>query len=635
MALRLAAGCLLALGVLSVSAPASGIRSAQHGQDVRRLDTLVVGPVESRLLRAFTRNMGPKLHFVRKAELSRPIDLVIIDGDHAAPSTLAGLAFPHDGDDEAAGAGPLLLRAVRSTRWVMVLDSGKGDEKYGLSHLTGLYPGGNGDAVYLLRRLPTSDGVPAVRILTETLPHYKRVRSATRARALRMREAMVVRTLRRVLTEPLQAAARHEARVTESRPALPRELLKAHWHIGPEIATYGQLSDSRGSQTPASNVNYYYDAYLGQESKSTENPTGKYQIIVGSIDGSFSPKTANQSFIKDWTTDFGVWDSRGWWTGSVQPSWRTSTGAGGVPLFLVKSDPATPNEETTYTSGTSYEFGAELSSEGPSGSAKVTVSNTKQYTVKNWVVRNASSGNDAAWRFSARDPCDVRAWPPPYFGDGGCFDFWGHPHQPNELSRGAMDFHLSTIWRTKAASAGWARFNSGLTGTLVWAHCTHGVGAACSRDLIDGANVSGSFAQTIDLNSVVPVPIEKVSFRPQSANARSWPYGQSIAVVAGTTVVAQVKLARPAPWDVTIVVSKKEKDGRDLDANDNLVLNKDAFEIKKGMTEGTFTLDTTANSLSPDAAKTVPLGVFYDGFTRAPLTVCASTLAAPCKTALR
>ena len=133
----------------------------------------------------------------------------------------------------------------------------------------------------------------------------------------------------------------------------------------------------------------------------------------------------------------------------------------------------------------------------------------------------------------------------------------------------------------------------------------------------------------------MPVPIEKVSFRPQSANARSWPYGQSIAVVAGTTVVAQVKLARPAPWDVTIVVSKKEKDGRDLDANDNLVLNKDAFEIKKGMTEGTFTLDTTANSLSPDAAKTVPLGVFYDGFTRAPLTVCASTLAAPCKTALR
>jgi len=123
-----------------------------------------------------------------------------------------------------------------------------------------------------------------------------------------------------------------------------------------------------------------------------------------------------------------------------------------------------------------------------------------------------------------------------------------------------------------------------------------------------------------------------VNPHPLSGNARSWPYGQSIAVLAGTTIVAQVKLARPAPWDVTIVVSKKERDGRDLDPNDNLILNKDAFEIKKGMTEGTFRLDTTANSLNPDGVKTVPLGVFYDGFTRAPLTVCASAQAAPCKT---
>ena len=629
MALRLAAGVLLAIGVLSGSSPASGIGSAEHRQGARRLDTLVVGPVQSHLLRAFKRNMGSKLHFVRKAGLTRPIDLVIIDGDHAAPATLAGLASSHDGDDEAAGAGPLLLRAIQSTRWVMVLDSSKSDERHGLSHLTGFYPGGNGNAVYLMRRLRTSDGVPRCRILTETLPVYKHPLSRARAHALQGRTARVVSVLRHALTQPLPAAARVEARAAENRPSLPRELLKAQWHIGPEIATFRQISASSGNQTPAANINYYYDAYLAQESKSTANPTGKYQIIIGSIDGSFSPKSANERFIKDYTTDFGVWDSRGWWTGAVEPSWKTSTGAGGAPLFLVKSDPATPNEETKYTSGTSYEFGAELSSEGPTGSAKVTVSNAKEYTVKNWVVRNASSGNDAAWRFSARDPCDVRNWPPSIYV---CFDGWGHPYEPNELSKGALDFHLSTIWRTKTVSTGLARFDSSVRGTLVRTWCTHGVGALCSRDQIDSESVFRTFTQAIDLNSVVPVPVEKVSFRVESANARSWPYGQSIAVVAGTTVVAQVKLARPAPWDVTIVVSKKERDGRDLDPNDNLILNKDAFEIKKGMTEGTFRLDTTANSLNPDGVKTVPLGVFYDGFTRAPLTVCASAQAAPCKT---
>ena len=226
---------------------------------------------------------------------------------------------------------------------------------------------------------------------------------------------------------------------------------------------------------------------------------------------------------------------------------------------------------------------------------------------------------------------DVRNWPPSIYV---CFDGWGHPYEPNELSKGALDFHLSTIWRTKTVSTGLARFDSSVRGTLVRTWCTHGVGALCSRDQIDSESVFRTFTQAIDLNSVVPVPVEKVKYAfgwkvptrapgpmarasPSSRVQPSWSRSSSRDQRRGTS----------RSWCL-----KKERDGRDLDPNDNLILNKDAFEIKKGMTEGTFRLDTTANSLNPDGVKTVPLGVFYDGFTRAPLTVCASAQAAPCKT---
>ena len=175
---------------------------------------------------------------MRKAGLTRPIDLVIIDGDHAAPATLAGLASSHDGDDEAAGAGPLLLRAIQSTRWVMVLDSSKSDERHGLSHLTGFYPGGNGNAVYLMRRLRTSDGVPQpFRILTgdaACLQASSQPRARPRASGADGQGRK--RAPARVDTATTGGRSGRSLRAAENRPSLPRELLKAQWHIGPEIS---------------------------------------------------------------------------------------------------------------------------------------------------------------------------------------------------------------------------------------------------------------------------------------------------------------------------------------------------------------------------------------------------------------
>jgi hypothetical protein len=623
-----AALALVALIVLAASMPAAGSPSWGKGTAAKHIEALVIGPIHSSLLGALKKSMGSELRLIRGETLTSNIDLVIVDGDQAPPEELAGVVAPDETQAEQEDA-TVLNQAARSTRWVLVVDPSKSDERSGLSHLTGFEPTRGHDLAYLFRSFHTHRGVPDTRIITEPLERLRGVSRHLRARLVRARTAGMVRLIRHALESGAASSARLDK--AESATQLAPEVPKQEWQITREQLGFVPVTENQQQQTPVLSVTYNFGLYLAHESATTANPDGKYQVLTETVDGRFSPKTTFEKFIANEQRDptFGskFWKSRGYWTSVIEPTLRKE----GDSISLLHVAPATPNDQTKYTSSTTATFGVELAKD-PKATASVTIGNTSEYTISDWVVKNTSDRENASWRFSSRQPCDVRSWPPE-----GCFTGAPEslPKEPNALSTGSMDFHLSAVWRTKRLFRGFAPLRQIYAVQLLKTDCldTSYTVPTCDTTRIRPEGRATSDPFTVDLNAVVPVPVESLSYQPKNPAQPAWRYGEGIAVLAGTTVTGKVKLGGRTPGDVAMPISKKDKDGRDLDPNENVVIKNtnDVLNLKRGDTEGTFTLETTANGMDASGSRTVALGIFYDGFTRSPITVCASRQSAPCQ----
>ena len=140
---------------------------------------------------------------------------------------------------------------------------------------------------------------------------------------------------------------------------------------------------------------------------------------------------------------------RAWWTGTVDASVTPDAGTDGKLTWQANA-PSTPNEESTYTSGQTFEVGFSASKEGGGVSGSYAVNNEKEQTVPDWGVVSDTTGNALSWEFSARNSCDIRA---DSYSSTRCFNTGtgadGTPVRPNTLSLGNLPLAASARWRTK------------------------------------------------------------------------------------------------------------------------------------------------------------------------------------------
>lgn len=376
----------------------------------------------------------------------------------------------------------------------------------------------------------------------------------------------------------------------------------------------------RGScqQTVTIHLSTTYDVFL---QNSISRPFGERQWIAAGVDGWTTPKLSSQPWCAVQTADVTNVSGRttselvtGWWIAALDTSLAPRTDG----IALRQALPETANASTEYTSGTSFKLGfsarartsllAEAaqadggtSHDGSSvpidGSvdAEWSVSSSAKYTVSNWSVRSLTSGNSAAWRFYARDPCDTES-PSDLTTVNGCFAVSGElvnsglPAQPNELSKGQMPFHTSGLWYTDEVRNDTVAFRPAAQTDLLEASCLGFFGAVCTRRFANRTTHAWSMpALGLDLGAVVPVRIASLAFDPGDD------------VTAGTKVTAIVALERPAPTDLSLPVTSDIRN----------VTVPARVDIRAGDTTGTFTILTRDNALKPGDHETGVISVFY------------------------
>jgi hypothetical protein len=511
------------------------------------------------------------LSSLRPIRGSRPVDLVIVDGD------------------AIAGAGLARMRRVKRNldagRWVLALDVSDEDRR-AVKELTG-FKGGTGYSSAILFRRAPAGGVDQVRIVESHVTTRLEERRHPRT---------VARVTAQLLADELRTAPR--ARAAADKP-VPTELQHVQFSYTTEDSSqFDRLAWNATvqPQTPNWSVDSTYDVFLDN---STQRPQGANQWVRVKVDGSFAPKRASER----WSAD--GWQSYSWWTGAAALSLQPVLGTGrDGRLSLVQASPETENEETEYSVGSSFHVGFSgeaggSEEEGAEGSAGVDLgwefSEHRSFKVKDWTVREQSQPGDAlaGWRFAARNPCDVRDLKPDRAHN--CFaTSWRGPLEPNELSKGTLDFHSAAVYRTKEVVRDSVLFGTRLGFTLVDTFSDH-CAAVCYDQSYHTYEVSDGDQHEVDLGTVVPIPIWKIEFSP----GKAVPEGAQ--VPAGTRAVGSVHLTGPANMDLTIPLSS---------SSPNVTVDR-LVKIKKGQTSGTFQVLTNANGMQPGQRLTAVVSTFY------------------------
>jgi hypothetical protein len=373
-----------------------------------------------------------------------------------------------------------------------------------------------------------------------------------------------------------------------------------------------------GQQTASWTMNHSFDVYLDN---GDGHPQGNNQIVTYALDGQFTPKLPGEDFFH-MNDDFrvaantGYHLEKGWWTGTIGSS-VTPAAASDAKLTWRASEPQTPNADTTYTSGQSFEVGFTGSSEGAEVSGSYSVTNEKSYSAPNWGVQNNTSGNKLSWLFSSRSPCDGR---PAGYDRDKCFrnaalTDWG-PEQPNDLSLGQTQVHTNGRWTTKGLleeGKGQLDFTVSTPISLVDTYCNDFEFFVCPRNsrLIDYASTGpkeGSYS--IDASIVNPIPVESLKLAPNPAN------GSKLEKVTGT-----VTLEKKAPMDISVVIYSDSKNA--VVGGPSGSGSQRTISIPKGSSSADFTVQTNDNKLSPGAHTTASITAFYAGPTTEQLQIRA------------
>jgi hypothetical protein len=616
-------GVLVVLGVVLVVP----VGAAAAGPRLPALVFAGSGGVVWRDLRA---GLGGRLVVRRETrarlDADRRYGLVVFDGDRLAARALAG--------DRRA-----LRDYLDGGGWVLALDASSADFARVLDGLTGFSArpvhGSAGASVFMFREAVVR-GVPTVEMLDapSLVPSgafglsagARRAAIAGQARRLAQMIATRLQHPDTGTGHPNQAQdippeALHAAwTYTQTGSAVPPA---AYWVANRDRAPAGIAPPPAGQQTASWTVNQQFAAYLDN---SAVHPEGNYQIVTYDLDGEFTPKEPSQKFQfmdDQFKVGAAFYDlERSWWTGYVASAVTPDAAATGK-LIWEASQPATPNEEGTYTSGQKFEVGVTVTHEGPGVSGSYSVSSEQEHSVPDWGVTNETAGDDLGWLFSARDHCNVT--PDSYTVDG-CFNWGafqdGTPVRPNDLSRGQLQFAASGRWRTKqllTGDQGRLTFKVATPVTMADTVCEDWSVATCDRHVSGSAHLSRfgtgppETDYTVDVADVVPVGVAAINLTPNPAD------GSTNQKVTGTVV-----LKAPTPLPLTIKLFSD-------DANATLPLplgngvSQDTVTIPAHQNSATFTINTNANGLDKGEVETVDITAFYTAPTTTQLHVRATS----------
>jgi hypothetical protein len=613
----------LALGVLSLAILVLPPAASAARQPVRALVLRdATSPVLGELRAQLGANLRVKRATSRRLRQSRRYRLLIVDGDTFSPA-------------ELARRRRAINRYMNRRGWVLALDVRRGHFARALDRLTRLSVrpaiGGRSARVFLFRhalvgRVPATVTLRAPRLNpmgSQQLP------PSGREKALADNTARIAGLVRARLLRPgagLPPAP--TVRLTSGGDGIPAEALHKLWlhteagSLVPKPAYFtastppplGVTPPTPGSQTVTWTMNHQFDAYLDN---SPSHPDGNFQVVTYDLDGQLAPKKSNEKFQymdDQFQVGAGYLNlERAWWTGLVDVSVTPDAATDGK-LTWQGNAPATPNEETTYSSGQEFEVGISATEEGPALSASYTVNNETEHTVPDWGVVSDSSGNDLDWEFSARNACDVRPTSTP----AACAGSNLLPVRPNELSLGNLSVATSGRWRTKEPLEppnGTLAFTLDTPVTLADTVCPYYGILECDQRwgiFVDTIKTGPpAINYTLDASDVVPVGLKPLTLSPNPAD------GASNQPVTGT-----ITLERPAPVQTNVKVFSD-------DANATLPLpvqgapdvTQDSVTIPEGESSATFRINTNNNDLPKGATETADITAFYTEPTVAQLRV--------------
>ena len=567
------AACLLYSGS-TLARAASGSSTDQTVND-QPIKALVHGTISSETYEDLS------LHLAITADDGQQdasqFDVLIFDGN----------SEPADGTDAVLSTE--ISRALGHGKWVLAFDAG---EKVKTTYIAPVIyfstPGRSRS--YLVRSVTETDGSSSWRIISSpaifpggpTLNPEKEV-------AWNDAESLVTR-----LKDPGASLApvANPAQGTDVQPGadsadplppdspIPPGLIHSRWYStvdeGPLALPQPAKRSNAAKQHYRLIVNSTYTAFLN----NNNNASGDFQFVLVQIDGSFNP-TNGTGYFANMTTQ-----ERAWFDDRIRVRLDPSEASDPkLNLSWVNNAPITPNPTSTYTTNSSFTIGFFAGF----GESSYTWGTSKSFEIPAWKVSSNGSGSNMDWNFRSANPnadiaynqCasnSILNW----FNTCGVFDN-GYPNSngsPNELSRVQNIFHTAVVYRTVGVRSGtYARalFVGRITPNLPDLFCNIDIGAICgSKPSWDTYFNTTGFNVIIDLNAVVPVPLQHMTFSQNPA-------------VAGTKVTGQVFLQNPAPIDTRVFLTS---------LNPNRAKVPASIVIAKGQTSNTFDVLTTPGGSS-------------------------------------
>ena len=680
---------------------AAGSAAAAEKRAGPEADALVLGRAASPALKAL-RSVAD-LDTTRAAEVDRlrpqRYDMLVVDGHHLTPGELQ--------------RRPSLQNFVAAGKWIAAFDLRPADHE-ALETYTGFDVGnaeGSDRSEMFVSRVSLVGGKPTVEMINSG-PYSQPGTSGLGERRETSLSQDHVRQVARLVDDRIDAegasvASKLEPVGCNGLPA-PNDAQQAaqvpylqhigfcytdagakntpagYWTRGKYEGWMNSISAPGWPQVSEWTVNHRFDVFLSNPPcPPKQTPNGEaapddwcdHQVVSHALNVvNFNPAKGgtffrmNDTFTTGWSAGQNYIPERAWWTGRID-SRVTPSAATAANLTLLSTSPATPNEETTYSEGSSWNVGfsagATAGSEGPGGNfgvnAGYTYNDSKTWPIKDWGVKSDVSGNNLSWTFSARQPCDMSKWSTdgrtPVKTDFGnyytigvpdrqCFATLGrntspcpaspyvsecYPVEPKPLSKGAAgDFRTFGSWRTKKllevskdgkTNEGLLTFNLSTPITLVDTYCHAvwhtwcdpvGVAAPPGQHLAltgpDAENV------TIDATLVNPIPIKELKLSATSVgkDGKLVTVENVKSVKAGEVVTGDVVLEKPARMPVTVALfsdkdNAKLRDVKGLPGGGN----KGSITIGAGTSTGKFKIDTNDNNLKPGDHITVTIAAFY------------------------
>jgi hypothetical protein len=524
-----------------------------------RLALETVGPVSSPVFDALRRLPDVRLG-------SDAAAAVVVDGDALTPQELARDAR--------------VRRALLAGRWVLALDVSAAHKLDGMCALVGA-ANAEPSRAYLVRLAPNASG-PADTWVVDLGRAESEFDRFLRLRWGYLQDAPSDAALPDAAEVARQAADFMAGRVTlpeltQVAPPIPSGLLYKRYFFPYNITrTLPGPAVSGGSQTTNVTLLATYQVFLDNNG----NPQGDFQFVAFTLDGLSNPTNGERGIAVNREREHAWLQSLVAVTVQPQP---------GVELDLVATAPANRNGETTYSNDATFNVDFSLSS-GPTGS--YTWGTKQSYTISDWIALSRSAGLTGNWDFASNSPgkglandlagCDA-GWM------RTCFFQSGLPNSFNSLNVNPLAFHTEQVWKTRAAVNNVLQVHFNGYQQLLDAFCGHYSPGACwgGEQVRTSAN-GWTDNHFIDLGAVLPVPIVGLTFDPPQADA-------------GQPVTATLTLARPAPTDVTVLLSSNSVNATVLPS----------VKVNQGDTSARFQVLTNGNGLGPRSSTTATLQAFY------------------------